>query len=463
MDSDEVEDVDDISDEVEDVDDISDEVEDVDDISEKEELSKESEEESSDDISPSEGSPDDISTEEISEIPDINDLSNILVVGDVHFQRDAFVQGEELIEKLIDAATSISPTIIVLLGDILDNHETVRTSQYKQAERLIDGLRKIAPLYILMGNHDLINASQFLTDAHFFGPFKEWERVVVVDRPIAVTLPSAEKTLSIVMCPYVPPGRFVEALNTLFEQEEPVDWQLADCIFGHQEIAGVVYNGKESTKGDRWDENYPHLILGHIHESCTIGDNVHYAGSARQVAANESPDKKIWNVSFDEEGPQLDPIDLGLKAKKEIEIEYDAVKTFDFELSKRYYVKLKIKGTREQFKLFRKSQLHAKLVNHGVKPVFDVIVENNPLALNLAHALKDDLTFDNILREVVRKKPDVVREAYQELYGDLLADQEETADGDIHEEVEPREEVEVQDEAEDQDSGVTYELVFGDS
>jgi DNA repair exonuclease SbcCD nuclease subunit len=371
---------------------------------------------------------DEESAEDASIVPGLEDLSSIFVVGDIHFQKDAFVQGEELIEKMIEVAKDASPSMIVLLGDILDNHETVRNSQYKQAERLIDELRVIAPVYVLIGNHDLINQSQFLTDAHFFGPFKKWEGVTIVDIPLGVTLRSGDRDLSIVMCPYVPPGRFVEALNTLFEYEEPIDWQLADCIFGHQEIKGVTYNGRESGKGDVWDEDYPPLILGHIHEPCHLSQNVWYVGSARQVASNETPDKRVWNITFDEEGIQHDEIDLGLKARKEIEIAYENVKSFDFGLVDRYHVKLKIRGTREQFKLFRKSQLHARLVHRGVKIAFDPVIESTSMLFNLAEALKDDVSFEHILRELIKKKSEAVQEIYEEMYGS-----EELGDGDVYE------------------------------
>src|SRR5258708_1006770 len=108
-----------------------------------------------------------------------------------------------------------------------------------------------------MGNHDLINQSQFLTDNHFFKAFKKWLEVVIVDTPISAKIGD----IMVVMCTYVVPGRVIEALNPLLECENPIDWQLADCILGHQEIrvrnngrvSGVVYNGKESNKGDVWE------------------------------------------------------------------------------------------------------------------------------------------------------------------------------------------------------------------
>lgn len=380
----------------------------------------------------------------LDQVPDFDDLSSIFVIGDTHFQKDAFLQGEELIEKAVKAAQNSAPSLIVLLGDILDTHETAKNGPFRQAEKLIEDLSVIAPVYVIMGNHDLINQSQFLTDNHFFNPFKKWPNVTIVDKPIAVILSSGGEEITLVMCPYVAPGRFIEALDTMFEYENPTNWQLANCIFAHQEVRvrskdnleGATYNGRVSHKGDVWEEEYPPLILGHIHEPCQLGTNVFYVGSARQIASNELPDKRVWNITFDEGELQHDLIDLELKAKKEVELDYEDIKSFDFGLLERYYVKLKLRGTAEQKKLFQKSQLHAKMARMGVKISFKPSLEDNPLMLNLASARKEEVSFEGILRELVKQKPEVVREVYEEMYGSV--------------------------DEEDQESKVTYELVFED-
>ena len=95
------------------------------------------------------------------------------------------------------------------------------------------------------------------------------------------------------------------------------------------------------------------------------------------------------------------------------------VAEFDFELSKRYYVKVKLHGTPEQFKVFRKSQLHAKMMQSGVKfgfiPVKD---ENNAhtLAGYDGTGTAESLSFNAILKEIVKNKSEVIQSAYGELY-----------------------------------------------
>jgi DNA repair exonuclease SbcCD nuclease subunit len=345
-------------------------------------------------------------------VPDIDDMTSIFVIGDPHFRAKNFQEGEELIEKCIKTASELTPTAIVILGDILDTHEVVRNTPWKQACKFIEDLSDIAHTYVLMGNHDYINQSQFLTDNHFFNPLKKWNNVTIVDYPILQKIGNG-RPCKIVLCPYTPPGRFVEALDHVNK------WKTAQCIFAHQEFEGVFYGGKESSKGDSWNEEYPPVISGHIHTPCQIGTNIFYPGSSIQVASDEQPDKRVWNITFDseEEGVdalQIDKIDLGLKGKKEVEMNYSDIKTFDFGLLSKYYIKIKLRGTSEQFKMFRKSPLHAKMAKTGIKFSFDPIPDERALDIKLNNV--DDLSFENILKLLVDKKSEAIQSAYEELH-----------------------------------------------
>jgi len=357
------------------------------------------------------------------EIPGLDDMFSVYVVGDIHFRKDNHAAQEELIEKCVEEARNVSPTIIVLLGDVLDTHETLKNAPWQQATRLIEELSNIAPTYVLAGNHDLINQAQFATSNHFFNPLKKWPNVTIVDYPVSFTLGGQK----LVMCPYVPPGRFIEALDLIED-----GWKDAACIYAHQEILGCEYGTEPSEKGDAWSEEFPPIISGHIHKPSRVGRNVFYPGSSIQVASNEDPDKRVWLVTFDgdEEDTsirddgygilQFNKIDLGLKGKKEINIAYEELKSFDFGLVEHYYIKLKISGTPEQFKLFRKSQLHSKMVRNGIRIGYNPCIEDNPIIMALTQGnadLEDELTFESILKELVKHKPLTVQKVYEEMYG----------------------------------------------
>jgi DNA repair exonuclease SbcCD nuclease subunit len=337
-------------------------------------------------------------------------MEKILLIGDPHFRVKNYQEGEDLIERCVEIAEEIEPSNIIIMGDILDTHELARNGPFKQATAFIDRLSDIAPVYCIMGNHDYINQSQFLTDNHFFGPLKKWPNVTIVDYPIVRVLGD----VSIVLCPYVPPGQFEKALDLTSDVDgHQYDWRsLANAIFAHQEIRGVIYGGKESKKGDVWKSDYPNLYCGHIHNSCQLTKNVLYTGSSVQVAIDENPDKKLWLLTFGSKATKAKPIELGLKGRKEIELAIEDLPDFDFMLTERYYIKVKIKGTSEQFKAFRKSKLHAKFIRKGVKISFDPIKEGGNKIYGHLDGETQGGNFDQILEVLVRQKSENIQRAY---------------------------------------------------
>lgn len=365
-------------------------------------------------------------------VPDLNDLSEddneenedeiinetILIIGDLHFQYNHFIEGEELIEKLIKIAKEKNPQSIILLGDILDTHDTAKCGPWKQACHLINSLSKITMVFVIMGNHDMINNSQFLTDNHFFGPLKRWNNVYIVDTPTLYKFNNKDIT----MIPYVPCGKFINALDVMKKECTVIDtdnsiskgkynWKKSNVIFAHQEFKGSIF----PNKGDDWDVNFPKIISGHIHQSGWINKNIFYAGSSRQVCFDEIDDKKVWILSFEEKDLLLNDIDLKLKSKKEITIKYEDIKNFDMSVCNDYYIKLRIKGTKEQFKSFRRGKLYQKFLDNKIKIYLDRIDDDIPLFVvepNQKNSFKEVMTniiekrnpeISNIWKEILEK------------------------------------------------------------
>ena len=146
-------------------------------------------------------------------------------------------------------------------------------------------MSKITLTYVLVGNHDLINNQQFLTQNHWMNAMKDWPNVKIADDVI-------DYKSQFLFCPYVPPGRFIEAISK-FE-----NWKDYKAIFCHQEFYGCKMGAIISSDGDKWDKLYPDIIAGHIHSNQTI-DNVYYPGSSMQHAFGESEKNIIplftWN------------------------------------------------------------------------------------------------------------------------------------------------------------------------
>ena len=302
-----------------------------------------------------------------------------LIIGDIHFHEKKPLEGDEYIDKIINIASHHKPTIIVLLGDILDKHSIVHVHAHKQADKLIDALSQISLVYVLMGNHDLINREQFLTDNHIFITMRKWPNVVIVDKATVLDI----KERSFVFVPYVPPGRFVEALNTLVKDD--YTWELSDCIFAHQEIRKCKKaKGIISNIGDEWDENYPIVISGHEHEPHCVGKNVYYPGASSIMAfegdiEGQMQPKKVWLVNWDEYRDDdkfiscVKKIDIGIKAKKILNLTIDEInnygtkKVLNMINNNEYQNAVIVNCHNTQAHAFRKGKIYSELSLQKVK------------------------------------------------------------------------------------------------
>jgi predicted phosphodiesterase len=133
----------------------------------------------------------------------------ILVIGDPHFKKNNTEQTRGMVEAIIKIADERKPNLIVCLGDVLDTHAILHTDPLCEAVDFFTRLKTIAPLRVIIGNHDRRNNSDFLTNRHPFTAMSEWSNTVIADRVLSEIIDGHQ----FIYVPYVPPGRFVEALN----------------------------------------------------------------------------------------------------------------------------------------------------------------------------------------------------------------------------------------------------------
>ena len=202
----------------------------------------------------------------------------ILVIGDVHFKIKNVKQTELFVAKLFHLLNSI-PKVdeIVLLGDLLHDHEKLHISPLNRVTNLIDKLPK--PVRILVGNHDMINHMQIMNTNHWMNGLKKWDGVDIID--------TVKKIDNRIYMPYVPNGKFVECLDAI------ESWDACKIVFAHQEFKGCKMGGKVSTSGDVYSG--PPVVSGHIHSrqfllkneivnafGTLTRDSIYYTGSAFQ-------------------------------------------------------------------------------------------------------------------------------------------------------------------------------------
>ena len=298
-------------------------------------------------------------------------MIKILCIGDQHFKPSNIPQVDIFLKKLEQWLSTNSVDIIISMGDLLHTHERLHTQAFNKALEYIDLLRKYSPTYVMVGNHDVIHNSVYLSQNHWLNCVKQYDNVTVVDNVIVVN----KNGVKITMCPYVPDGKFKTALDT-----KKGEWEDSTCIFAHQLFDGAKMGAIVAENVEKWEENDPMIFCAHIHDSQWVQDNMYIVGSAMQEAFGESEDKTLLlltigdeklNKTFLEENKKsFTLIDLDLPKKKILYLDIEELETFDIEkLKENTEYKLTIDGDQEEFDAFKKTVKYKTLIKK-VKIVF---------------------------------------------------------------------------------------------
>lgn len=286
-----------------------------------------------------------------------------LVVGDIHIKLDNLSDIHLFIRKLEQEIKNRQPNFIILLGDVLHTHERIHTSCLQHAEELFAMCTNYSPTYVLVGNHDYISNSQFLTSNHWMTPFSRWRNLHIVDRVTDIQLTHEYRFIA---CPYVPEGRFIEALNTV------ENWKEATMIFGHQTLDGVKMGAIKTENVEEWLDTYPFLCSGHIHDKQVVQPNLYYTGTPMQQAFGESHHKTIVEFSWADGVRSQEEIELKVAIKRILYLTIEQAYTFHIQPEPYEMIRLTIKGTREECTIFKKTPAFRTLSQH-TKIVFDEI------------------------------------------------------------------------------------------
>jgi len=215
-----------------------------------------------------------------------------LFIGDPHFEVQNLEMMSRAGQEILDLIDEHQPHLCIVLGDTLHTHEKLHMLALAQATDWLRAIAKKCRLILLIGNHDRINNNDYMSPIHPFIGLKETENITVVDKTIW------DKQENLIYVPYVPPGRFNEALSAVEYIPGASEKPLA--IFAHQEFKGCLLGDRESTKGDYWNPEWPQVFSGHIH-TYHILPKVVYVGTFHQQNYGEDPDKAIMLVDVDED------------------------------------------------------------------------------------------------------------------------------------------------------------------
>lgn len=283
----------------------------------------------------------------------------ILAIGDPHFRTDNVEETQNFsneLKKYLEKNDDIE--VIIVLGDILHTHEKLHTDALNTAVNFFKMLVSFKKnTFVLVGNHDATSNSIFLTTNHWLNILKEWGNITVVDYPTKFNLSKEPGNNFITMCPYVPEGRLTEALNLV------EDWKNGVLVFGHQTLNGAKMGAITAEGVEEWEDDYPMLISGHVHDKQKVKHNLYYAGSSLQHSYGEGSDKSLCLITVEDGKIEMEDVYLTMKRKKIVYADVDQLEEVSKTLNDGMEYKIVLKGNIEDFKALKKSSLYKDAMN----------------------------------------------------------------------------------------------------
>lgn len=322
----------------------------------------------------------------------------ILAIGDMHIRNNHAREVNLMIDCVNDAVKSNQTDMIAILGDMHDTFSKIHLDALNLIDKFFNEIDKLGvPVKYIIGNHDAINNQCYLDDNHAFNCFKnKYNNIEIIDRVVEVD--------SIVFMPYVPVGRFSEALSN-------TDLSKVKVIFAHQEFKGCKMGAIESKHGDVWPEGAPIVISGHIHERSVLGKNILYVGSPYQTSFGDNSRKTLEVITIEGENIRTKPIETSMPKRVTVSTDIEGVSKIKMNDVDYYRVNIsdsianihKFKKTKK----FRDLQKIAKVV---LKPTDNVIVKS----------VKEGKTFVSLLEDSIKKESESIQKEYQSVMSEVV-------------------------------------------
>lgn len=345
-------------------------------------------------------------------------MDKILFIGDLHFKINNNEITDVLIEQTLNSIEKYSTQygnkfLCVIGGDVLDTHERLHQIPYNKAINFFENITKKCKLVVLVGNHDYQNNQQFLSDKHWMNSLKKWNNIYIADNILSIE--------DFIFVPYVPPGRFKEALDTFIDK----DWRDAKCIFAHQEFKGCVLGTEISQNGDKWPLHYPLVISGHIHKPHQPQKNIIYPGSVIQHNfGEENNETGLLFLDFENQEIKMEKIQINIPVVRTIKIN-----ATDFEqilksivIKPLERIRIICIGTEENFKKIKKTNIYNNLIV-GITIIFKTdqqqlneVIQNETDYKSFEDAMKEFISDDTNLSSLFNKIKNNNNLSYDELY-----------------------------------------------
>jgi len=261
--------------------------------------------------------------------------------------------------------------IIVHLGDLFDNRNIIPINLLNYGMDIVEEISKIAPLHIIIGNHDLYSKSA--SEINSIRPFKYIPNVKIYDSPKILKF----NNLNILMMPYI--ERRLDQIKIIDENKN------CDYLFCHSDLNGckMHLNSAAHRNNDKIDienfKSFKKVRSGHIHlvqsNNCFT-----FVGSIFQMDRNDTGDQKgIFVINTEDDSEEFFPNKVSPVFRKFRVITEEDIDKLDEIKDTKDYIDLAISNNLliNNRKLRRKLEMMLEKGNFASVEYIDDIVQKN--------------------------------------------------------------------------------------
>jgi calcineurin-like phosphoesterase family protein len=261
--------------------------------------------------------------------------------------------------------------IIIHLGDLFDNRNIIPINLLNYGMDIVEEISKIAPLHIIIGNHDLYSKSA--SEINSVRPFKYIPNVKIYDSAKVLNY----NNLNILMMPYI--EKRIDQIE-IIENNKGCDY-----LFCHSDLNGcrMHLNSAAHRNNDKIDINnfksFRKVRSGHIHLVQT-SNNFTFVGSIFQMDRNDTGDQKgIFVINTDDDTEEFFPNKISPVFRKFRVITEEDIDRLDEIKDTKDYIDIAISNNLliNNRKLRRKLEMMLEKGNFASVEYIDDIVQKN--------------------------------------------------------------------------------------
>jgi DNA repair exonuclease SbcCD nuclease subunit len=295
----------------------------------------------------------------------------IIAVGDLHIMPSNIERVKVYNKSLCNYISENTPEFVVILGDVLHHHGKVFIECMNEAIELFKIIGEMCPVYVIVGNHDMMDSKLFLTSENWMKACKWIPNVTIVDVPMV-----DRKCMFI---PYVPVGQFEEAVESLNIDIDEIMYTFCHHDFINEPVPPNMT-----------------IVSGHIHDKQWVGPNVYYPGSAmynkytsntvRKTISKICDDSTIVDVDLD--APTMIYMKMAISEYKQVKCRVNDC------------INLCLYGTATEIAAFRKKGIKGE---KNIKITYQLVDEKGKEVTTTSRvALSKGLTFVDILKDLIK-------------------------------------------------------------